>query len=302
MQGKKTVISIFVSLALSQLFASNIALADDQLTGAAAQANHPLNISDVYSNVELNLKLAAKANLKACSADECIAQNQQFDARVQSLGMQLSEAAFFKNPNLKNRLKAFEFSVLDKKEIGITSNASGKVVVFRGLQQLDLSDEAMNFILAREMGHIIAKHHNKNITAKLVISALASVVFPALAIASASSAAAQASTATTLMTSAASTATSMVGSEVAIQKMKPGQLVEADEIALSLVESAVYETEWDLGVVAGSLQYDVENIAADQQSVWVKDLGKTALYLENKALSLAEAAFANKEEVAGFAY
>ena len=102
MQYNKLTISWFVGLALAQLVASNIACADEILQTEPANIENNVSISDVYSNVELNLKLAAKPNLKTCLADECIAQNQQFDARVQSLGGQLREVAFLKNPDRKS--------------------------------------------------------------------------------------------------------------------------------------------------------------------------------------------------------
>lgn len=298
MQRKNLTVSLFVGLALAQLLASNIAFADE-----TQAANPATSISHLYSDVELNLNLAVKPNAIQCLTDDCAAENATFDARVQNMGQNLSEAAFAKYPNLKNHVKSFSFNVADKQDIATTSNAAGKIVVLRGLQQLELSDDALNFLLAREMAHVIAKHHNKNITAKLIISALASVAFPAIAIASASSAAAHASTATTLITSAASTATSMVGSEVAIRKMKPAQLLEADEIALNLMDSAPYIADWQMAEVANTLQFDVENLASNQQTAWVKDLAKTALYLENKASQLAEVAanamFEEQHAIAG---
>ena len=216
-----------MTLMLAATLAANTALAADDLA-IRHRANVdntndsivPVGISDAVSDVDMQLRLAAKPNAASCVADICL-QNQAFDARVQQLGAQLSAAAYAQYPPLKKRLPSFVFSVADKKEAGSASNARGKVVLFRGLQQLTLSDDALSFVMAREMAHVIGKHHNKNTSTKLIISALATILFPAVGIIGASSAATQATTATTLLTSAASTATSMLGSEVALAKMKP---------------------------------------------------------------------------------
>lgn len=245
----------------------------------------PASISDIYSDMDMRLRLAAKANVPPCEALSCDS-HQEFDARVQQLGMQLSATAYAMYPTLGQRVAEFKFNVVDKKELGTASNSAGKIVIFRGLQALTLSDDALGFIIAREMGHVIGKHHVTNTSTKLIISALASVLFPAVAIIGASSAAAQASTATTLLTSAASTATSMVGSEVAISRMKPTQLAESDEIALQLSN----HPEWDLRAVASILQLDEPN-----PNGWVEDLQVTTLNLQ-KTIADEEAAIALLEE------
>ncbi len=223
----------------------------------------PESISNIYSDVDMRVRLATKLNAAPCKAENC-RLNQAFDDRIQQLGIQLTAAAFLVYPVLKKRMTQFTFSVVDKKDLGTASNGAGKVVLFRGLQQLELTDDALSFIMAREMGHVIGKHHTKNTSTKLIISALASIAFPALAVISASSAAAQATTATTLISSAASTATSMVGSEVALAKMKPNQLAESDEIALKLLSNQ----DWDIRSVANILQFDNNQ----SENAWMKDL------------------------------
>jgi len=248
---------IFIILT-SQLLSLNAACAEETELISIV----PDSISDIYSDVDMRVRLAAKPNAAPCVAVGCESQ-QEFDARVQQLGAQLSASAYRLYPTLKQRVPQFAFSVIDKKELSIASNSTGKVVLFRGLQNHELSDDALSFIMAREMGHVIGKHHTKNISTKLIISALASIAFPAFAVIGASSAAAQATTATTLLTSAASTATSMVGSEVALAKMKPSQLAEADEIALKLLSSQA----WDLHSVASILQFDDFT-----QNSWTQDL------------------------------
>ena len=268
---------------LAAAFAANTALAADDLA-VRHHANIdntndsivPSVISDAVSDVDMQLRLAAKSNLASCVADICL-QNQAFDARVQQLGAQLSTAAYAQYPTLKKRTPNFLFSVVDKKDAGSASNARGKVVLFRGLQAFELSDDALSFVLAREMAHVIGKHHNKNTSTKLIISALATILFPAVGIIGASSAATQATTATTLLTSAASTATSLLGSEVALAKMKPSQLLEADEIAVKILN----QRDWSLREAASVLQLDeTELLATSASNNWLNDLQTSQHYLQ----------------------
>ncbi len=217
----------------------------------AAEVPIPSGISDLYSDIDMRVRLSAKASALACVAEEC-AENSAFDARIDVIGHYLSKAALMAYPQKRKVIDNFNFSVADKLEAGTVSNNKGQIVVFRGVQGLQLSDDALGFVIAREMSHVLAGHHVTNTSTKLIISALASVLFPAFAIIGASSAAAQASSATTLISSAASTATSMVGSEVVMAQMKPSQLNQADEMARNIME----KNEWDMRSVESVLTQD----------------------------------------------
>lgn len=256
-------LAILLMLALSP-FALGIAYAEgDSLTR---------NISAFYSDIDMQMSLATKQNATACVDQECI-EREAFDERVQTLGAKLVTAAYAVYPELQKRTPSFQFDIVDKVNAATASTANGRIIVFRGLQQLALGDEALSYVLAREMGHVIGQHHTQNTTTKLMISAIASIIFPALAIVSASSTAAQASTATSLITSAASSVTSFVGSEVAIKKAKPNQLAESDNIALNLMRYQAYD-----------IQMVLEDIPVDDASdtAWLNDLQLSAIHLENE--------------------
>jgi Peptidase family M48 len=222
------------------------------------------DISNFYSDMDMRVRLAVKADDKPCSADTCI-ENKAFDAKVQLIGESLAKSAYAIYPELKKTTPKFEFIVVDKKVLGSASNASGTIVLFRSIQHLDLDDDAMAFIIGREMGHVIARHHKSNAKTKIFFTVLTAVLFPAASLITASSAAAQATTATTLMTSAASTMTSFVGSEVALSRIKPSQLSEADDISIALLEYG--------GVTKADTAQSLEFIAENENSVgWEKDL------------------------------
>ena len=235
----------------------------------AAEVPVPSGISDLYSDIDMRVRLSTKASALACMAEQC-AENSAFDARVGAIGRYLSKAALMVYPQKRQVIDNFNFSVADKLEAGTASNNKGQIVIFRGVQSLQLSDDALGFVIAREMSHVLAGHHVTNTSTKLIISALATVLFPAIAIFGASSAAAQASTATTLISSAASTVTSMVGSEVVMAQMKPTQLNQADEMARNIME----KSEWDMRSVESVLTQD-----GVIKGAWMLDLqaSRTAL-------------------------
>ena len=246
------------------------ASAGSSSSATSAGADPAAGISDVYSDIDMRVRLAGKASTSACVAEQC-AENLAFDARVGSIGRYLSKAATQLYPQQEQLIGRMTFSVVEKQDAGTASNNKGQIVLLRGLQTMQLSDDALGFVIAREMSRVLAGHHKTNTSTKLIISALASVLFPAIAIVGASSAAAQASTATTLLTSAASTATSMVGSEVAIAKMKPTQLNQADEMARAMME----KVEWDMRSVESILTKD-----EPPQSAWLVDLQSSRQQLQ----------------------
>lgn len=235
-------------------------------------------VESLYSAAELEAKLAVSANAAACVETGC-EENQVFDDRVQQLGAELSARAYARYPQLRKEVPQFLFSIAEKSDLALASNKQGHVVVFRGVQDLMLSDHALKFLLAREMAHVIAKHHDKNISTKLIISALTAVAFPAVAIVAASQAAAEVSTVTSVVTSVASTATSLVGSEVAIAQLKPRQLIEADKIALALTQ----EDEIDF------ISLSAELMLTEQASSWQKDLLKTQAFIVQLSEEKADA-------------
>jgi predicted Zn-dependent protease len=237
----------------------------------------PATISNIYSDIDMRMRLATKPNAKACVGDACVV-NSTFDAQVTELGERLAVTAYKTYPDLMGRVKSFSFVVVDKKEPSMASNGAGKIVVFRGIQNLELSEEAVSFILAREMGHVIGRHHNKNTSTKIIFSVLAGVLFPAVSLLSASNVAAQATT--TAVTSIASTATSYLGSEAAISKIKPSQLIESDNIAIHLLDAQ----GWDMRSVASILQFE-----GVETNGWLKDLHDTSQRLNSLIVKEDEA-------------
>lgn len=232
------------------------------------QITPPAPVSAAYSEMDMRIHLATASSVNVpCEGDQCIL-NQQFDQRVQQLGSSLAVAAFDAYPDLSKRISQFQFVVAEKEKPGSTSNASGKIVIFRGTQNLDVGDETLAFMIAREMAHLIGHHHDENSATRILFSVLAGVIFPAANLFGGSAAAAQATSITssaTVATAAASTATSIVGSEVVLASIKPDQMSEADTIAIGLLD----KLGWNTHDVASALQ---SNLHLEGKDSWSKDM------------------------------
>lgn len=207
--------------------------------GGWARFAVPKQLSDAYSEVELRAMLVIAGDGR-CAADDCDAV-RAFRARVGDIGGRLAAAAREAAPALGVDVPEFVFLVPEADELGLLSSATGTIVVFDGVRRIDADDTALAFLIARDMGHVLAGHHEENSATQLVISALATLALPVLNLLR--GAAVTLSTATTLTaTTAAATAATTVASMAGVHMLKsiyrPDQLREADGIALKLMETA----------------------------------------------------------------
>jgi hypothetical protein len=244
----------------------------------------PQPAAAVYSEVNMRLQLVTTRDGK-CAESECDAK-KAFDLQVARLGYRLADTAFEAYPELRERVEKFEFVIPEKIEPGTTSNASGTIVIFGGTQKLEPSDPALAFIVAREMGHVIAGHHNENSATKLVVSVLAQVLLPvsgvfrALSLLPGASSAAAASATTAGATAggsaaavtATATAASYLGAEALIATYWPKQLNVADAIALNLLARMGYDPQETADALAA-----MEQRLSD--SSWPKDLRASSLHV-----------------------
>lgn len=231
-----------------------------------AQLNTPAPIGDIYSDVNMHVQLAtAKSISTPCVNDEC-APHREFDQQVKQLGARLAKSAFDTYPELGARVEHFEFVVVEKEELGSTSNAAGKVVIYRGVQELNLDEQALAFVIGREMGHIISRHHDENTGTSILLSVLVGVLFPVSNIFNAlhGSAAVANATSSTFATTAATSATSYAGSQALLASVKPDQLREADAIAVKLLAGS----GWSGRDTADALEACTQ---VDGGSAWAKD-------------------------------
>ncbi len=205
--------------------------------------------SAVYSEFDMHLQLVIAANAASCRDEECAA-DRAFDRRILALGQRLADVAYRQHADLFLRFPRFEFIVADKADAGAASSAGGTVVIYRGVRRLDLDDAALAFVLAREMSHVIAGHHDENVATSVLVAVVAQILLPVLNIARGAAAAFSSSAASTaattaagsaLTTTAVASAASFAGSRALRASERPQQVREAETMAMKLLDVAGWE-------------------------------------------------------------
>lgn len=228
----------------------------------------PASVSKVYSEANMQLSLVTAANVDTpCAGNEC-EQDRAFDQSILRLGNLLAQVAFGRYPDLAGRMGGFEFIIAEKADPGSVSSAAGRVVIFRGVQKLHLDERSLGFLIAREMGHVIGRHHDENAATGIWFSVLAAVFMPVTSIISGSAALTQTASASATSTAASSVA-SFIGSKITIASYKNDQLHEADSIAMNLLDGL----GWNRSDVADALVANSRVLGDDS---WSKDLRASA--------------------------
>jgi hypothetical protein len=118
---------------------------------------------------------------------------------------------------LFERITGFEVSVENDRGDGSASSAGGRIVLDSGLAALNPTDDVVAFVIAREMGHVIARHGEENSGAKMAFSALTAIIPGAAVI---------------------KFAASMLGAGVLRASWAEGQRRDADILALQLLAAS----------------------------------------------------------------
>ena len=216
----------------------------------------------------MRLQMLTVANAQSPSPTTQCTLAQAFDQQVQRLGAQLARSAFELYPDLKGRVASFNFSVVDKAQLGTTSDSTGSVLIFSHTGRLQLSDDSVAFMLAREMGRVIWQHHDEDTATSISFSILAKfLLFPASAI--------------------YSTVASFAGARAVTASYRSDQLREADTVALALLA----KQEWNAQGIAATLDQSLtaragagEITHSDQR--WVTDLNASLAWAEQLTAGL----------------
>lgn len=232
--------------------------------------------SAVYSEFDMQLQLVVAANAPSCREEECVA-DRAFDQRILALGKRLADMAFRQHAELYLRFPRFEFVVADKADAGSASSAGGTVVIYRGVRRLNLDDAALAFVLAREMSHVIAGHHDENVTTSILVAVAAQILFPVLNIgalfsgSAATTAAATTAASSVVTTTAVTSAASFAGSRALRASFRPQQVREAEIIAMELLAAG----GWDGREVSEQLQ--ALRAPMPDEPGWTVELRESAL-------------------------
>ncbi|MBI4986266.1 MAG: M48 family metalloprotease [Rhodocyclales bacterium] len=222
--------------------------------GGRPQFTAPSGISSLYSAVDMNLRLAtAPSTAKDCEGVQCRV-DKGFELQVARVGARLAKAAYEADPELKLRVPAFNFVVAEKNEAGSTSDAQGTVVIYRGVRKQGLDEETLAFLIAREMGHVIARHHDERSATTLLFSVVAQVLMPMTSL-------------TGGFAALAGSLASAVGTKIVSDEQLPFQVVEAELIAHDLLQ----RQGWRNGEVAASLARYTQGLGDGPWAQAVKD-------------------------------
>lgn len=213
--------------------------------GGRSQLSMPEPISSLYSSIDLQLTLASLDPVAtSCAGVQCLV-DKGFERQVARLGTRLANAAYEADPELKERIPKFTFMVAEKIEGGSSSDASGTIVIYRGVRKAPLSEEALAYLIAGEMGHVIARHHEEKSAAAVLSSLLAHVLLAPANLAGG-------------IAFLASSAATAFGRNLASDSTIQERVKEADTIALDLLR----RQGWSGKEIAESL-HDYSNRLGD---------------------------------------
>jgi hypothetical protein len=175
-----------------------------------------LDIPQLHSDVKF--ALLAPARKEPTQAEQQAGLHEQAERVAEGL----QRAALVLYPQQMEKLVKFDVYIGDAGDPGTISSASGRIALNTGFADLKPSDGWLAFVIAREMGHILAGHHDRNSLVSMIASALLNVLIPGSAL--------------------LKQALSFAGSQIAGLTGRPDQVREADEIALKLMEAAGYSS------------------------------------------------------------
>ena len=253
---------VLLSSTLISACATSSPYGRDRLTASSG-------LTTVYSEVDMQLTLATSTDEDPCAGSSC-ALDRGFDQQVSRLGERLSRAAFENYPGLKDRINQFQFTVANKREPGATSSADGNIVIYRGVRALRPDEITLSFVIAREMSHVIAQHHEESAATSLLITALVQALLPVANLVRGVAAIVQANAAVTTVTTSA---VSFVGSRVAKASKLDEQLQEADAMAIALLTTQ----GWDQQDIGDSL---AAALSISRDGRWLDDLRVTSRRIE----------------------
>jgi Zn-dependent protease with chaperone function len=168
----------------------------------------------------LGLHSAIEFGVLAAARQPAEPANAPFQEQVRRISAGLQNAARGLYPEQMKHVGAFDVYVGNSQDLSTMSSGTGKIAVNAGFSKLNPTDDWMAFVIAREMGHVVAGHHDSNSGASLVVSVLMNFIVPGSGL--------------------IKSALSFAGSQLASESGRDKQTKEADEVAMKLLEAAGY--------------------------------------------------------------
>lgn len=185
-----------------------------------------LPLASTYADASFTLSNVSLSNLLCSGGEsECPGAGDAFSEQVRRVAGRLQEGARRLYPDLAQRIPnvasgQFEVFVTAAEDVGSASTADGRIALNGGLARQSPDDAWLAFVIAREMGHVIARHPEERSLLSMATSVVLNIAIPGSG----------------LLKSALST----VGSALAARSKEASQAREADAIALRLLRESGY--------------------------------------------------------------
>lgn len=187
-----------------------------------------LPLASTHADIAFTLTTGARQSTTCADATSCPTQSDRdaatrFALQVQRVADVLQKGAEHVYPDLAQRVprlvgSRFDVYVVAGNEAGSDSSANGRIALNAALGARTPYDDWLAFVIAREMGHVIARHHEENSAAGIVTSVIMNILIPG----------------SSLLKSLVAAG----GSGIAAKSKRDVQALEADAIALNLLEAA----------------------------------------------------------------
>lgn len=202
----------------------------DQIVAVPAAQAHA-DIGFAISNSARRISLA-KPCRESCKDDDLLTS---FILRVALVSAELETAARSLSPDAMSRIGSFVVSVDPELGVATGSSAGGRIALGAAIAQLEPADDAIAFLIGREMAHVIARHDEEDSGARIFSSALTTFI-PGFSV---------------VVKLLAST----LGGGALMRSWAAEQRREADEIAVALLERAGRSTATVAQSLAATLKH-----------------------------------------------
>jgi Zn-dependent protease with chaperone function len=133
----------------------------------------------VQAHADIGFALSSSARRLAESepcGEACIEQNRRFESQVKRMAADLDKAARGMSPETFERIESFQVGVDPDLGISTGSSARGRISIGKGIAALEPDESVTAFLIAREMAHVIARHDEEDSGARIVFSALTTLL------------------------------------------------------------------------------------------------------------------------------
>lgn len=145
-------------------------------------------LASAHADMAFTITTGSRASLPCDEAAICpeastSEETHRFTRQVQRLAGVLQKGAEDLYPDLQQRVprlagSGFDVHVVDANEPGSASSPNGRIALNSALGVQRPYDDWVAFVIAREMGHVIARHHEENSLASMATSTIMNIILP----------------------------------------------------------------------------------------------------------------------------